>query len=159
MTALKAKHQRLVLLVMAVVALTGAALLASWYLRNEASFFYLPGQMAANPPEAGQLVRLGGMVETGSLSTRADGITIDFAVNDGEGRVPVSYTGILPDLFVEGSGAVADGRLNANGVFVAETLLAKHDENYVPVELQDMTDRQAKESVTRTVATGPSVAR
>lgn len=154
MTALKAKHQRLVLLALAAIALIGAALLASWYLRNEASFFYLPAQMAADPPSAGQLVRLGGMVEDGSLATRADGITIDFIVGDGEARIPVRYTGILPDLFVEGSGAVADGRLESDGTFAAETLLAKHDENYVPVELQEMTQRQAKQVVTQTVV-GP----
>ena len=127
--ALKPKHQRLALLVLALVALVGAGLLAAWALRNQASYFYLPADIAAAPPEVDQAIRLGGMVETGSLTTQADGITVDFIVGDGEARVPVSFTGILPDLFVEGSGVVAEGRMRADGTFVADNLLAKHDEN------------------------------
>ena len=90
--ALKPKHQRLVLLVIALVALIGAALLAAWALRNQASYFYVPSDIAADPPEPGQAVRLGGMVEHGSLKTAADGVTIDFVVGDGKARVPVRFT-------------------------------------------------------------------
>ena len=95
-TAFKPKHQRLVLLAVALVALIGAALLAAWALRNQASYFYVPSDMVANPPAPGQAVRLGGMVETGSLKTRADGVTIDFVVGDGEARIPVVFSGIQP---------------------------------------------------------------
>ena len=146
----KPKHQRLVLLLVAVIALIGAAVLASWALRNQASYFYVPADMAADPPEPGQAVRLGGMVETGSLKTRADGITIDFVVGDGEARIPVTFSGIQPDLFVEGSGVVAEGSLGPDGTFVATNLLAKHDENYLPRELEEMDQHQRREVVAET---------
>lgn len=143
-SGLKAKHQRLVLVVIALIALIGAGLLAAWALRSEANYFYLPGQMMADPPAVGDAVRLGGMVQEGSIRTLADGITVAFIVTDKESAtVPVRYTGILPDLFVEGSGVVADGRLAADGTFVADELLAKHDENYVPRELQELDSHKA----------------
>jgi len=138
-TALKAKHQRLVLVILALAALIGAGLLASWALRNQASFFYLPDEIVANPPEVGRAVRLGGMVATDSIQMEADGVTVAFVVTDqAEAMVPVRYSGILPDLFVEGSGVVAEGSLAADGTFVATNLLAKHDENYVPRELEEL---------------------
>ena len=146
-TALKPKHQRLVLLLLALVALIGAALLAAWALRNQASYFYVPSDIAADPPTPGQAVRLGGMVEAGSLKTRADGVTVDFVVGDGKARVPVVFAGIVPDLFVEGSGVVAEGSLRADGTFAATNLLAKHDENYMPRELADMTAEQKRRAV------------
>lgn len=150
-TGLKAKHQRLVLVVIALVAIIGAGLLAAYALRNEVNYFYLPNQMAANPPEVGQAVRLGGMVQEGSLETLQDGITVAFVVTDQENAVVnVRYSGILPDLFVEGSGVVADGRLGADGVFVADELLAKHDENYVPRELQELEQHKAAETLAAT---------
>jgi cytochrome c-type biogenesis protein CcmE len=147
---IKAKHQRLVLVLVALAALIGAALLATWALRSQASFFYLPAEMAAKPPEAGRAVRLGGMVERGSIKRQADGVTISFIVSDGKARVPVRFTGITPDLFVEGSGVVAEGRLGADKVFVADNLLAKHDEKYVPREMKDMTAAQARQAVEAT---------
>lgn len=153
-SGLKAKHQRLILLVIALAALIGAGLLAAYALRNQASYFYVPAQMVAEPPEPGQAVRLGGMVQEGSLNTLADGVTVAFVVGDGEATVPVRFSGILPDLFVEGSGVVAEGRLDNGGTFVADNLLAKHDENYVPRELQDMTERQAREVVAETTDVG-----
>ncbi|MBX7541950.1 cytochrome c maturation protein CcmE [Qipengyuania sphaerica] len=141
---MKAKHQRLVLVLLALAALFGAVLLAIYALRNQASYFYLPEQMEASPPAVGQAVRLGGMVAPGSLETLSDGITVTFTVTGREdSAVPVRYTGILPDLFVEGSGVVAEGRLDAGGTFIADNLLAKHDENYVPRELEGMSEHQA----------------
>lgn len=141
---MKAKHQRMVLVVIALVAIVGAGLMAAWALSNQASYFYLPEQMAEAPPEVGQAVRLGGMVQAGSLVTEADGVTVNFRVTgNGEAAIPVRYSGILPDLFVEGSGVVAEGALQSNGVFMATNLLAKHDENYVPKELEGMTQQQA----------------
>jgi cytochrome c-type biogenesis protein CcmE len=150
MSGLKPKHQRLVLALVALVALIGAALLAAWALRNQASYFYVPSQIASDPPEPGQAVRLGGMVEQGSLKTQADGVTVNFMVADGEARVPVTFTGIVPDLFVEGSGVVAEGSLRPDGTFQATNLLAKHDENYMPRELEDMTVAEARETVAET---------
>ena len=147
---LKPKHQRLVLVVIALVAIVGAGILAAWGLRNQASYYYVPSELLAADPSPDQPGRLGGMVEEGSLRTAADGVTVDFVVHDGEARVPVRYSGILPDLFVEGSGVVADGRLSEEGVFVADTLLAKHDENYVPRELEEMTAAQARQTVVET---------
>lgn len=145
MSALKPKHQRLVLLSIALAALIGAGLLAAWALRNQANYFYLPEQMVAKPPEVGQAVRLGGMVQEGSLVTEPDGVTVAFNVTGNENSsVPVRFTGIVPDLFVEGSGVVAEGRLAADGTFVADNLLAKHDENYVPREMEGMGKAQAE---------------
>lgn len=148
--ALKPKHQRLVLVIVALTALIGAGLLAAYALKNQASYFYVPADIAANPPEPGQDIRLGGMVEMGSITTAADGVTVHFVVGDGETRVPVTYAGIVPDLFVEGSGVVAEGSMNADGTFVASNLLAKHDESYMPRELEGMTMEEARETVAET---------
>lgn len=149
-TAIKAKHQRLVLVLIAVGVLVAAALLAAWALRSQASYFYVPGEIVADPPEPDRGVRLGGMVEKGSLRTEADGVTIAFVVGDGKARVPVRFKGIVPSLFVEGSGVVAEGRMSRDGTFVADNLLAKHDENYVPREIQNMDQHQAKQVVAET---------
>ncbi len=149
-TAIKPKHQRLVLAVIALVVLVAAGLLAAWGLRSQASYFYVPSDLRADPPEPDRAVRLGGMVEAGSLRTEADGVTIAFVVGDGKARVPVRFRGIVPSLFVEGSGVVAEGKLGADGTFQADNLLAKHDEKYVPRELQDMTEHQAKQVVAET---------
>ena len=138
---IKAKHQRLILILVAVAALIAAGLLAAWALRSQASYFYLPAAMVADPPAPDRAVRLGGMVQVGSLQTLPDGITIRFVVGDDKAQVPVRFSGIVPDLFVEGSGVVAEGRLATDGVFVADNLLAKHDENYIPREMQDMKAR------------------
>ncbi|WP_369410803.1 cytochrome c maturation protein CcmE [Erythrobacter ani] len=141
---MKAKHQRMTLVVFALVAIVAAGLLAAWTLRNQANYFYLPAQMTAQPPAVGQAVRLGGMVQPGSIATLPDGITVNFTVTGNtESSVPVRYSGILPDLFVEGSGVVAEGSLGPDGVFQATNLLAKHDENYVPRELEGLEGHQA----------------
>ena len=147
---LKPKHQRLVLVLVALVALVGAGLLAAWALRNQASYFYVPSDMVAHPPEADRAVRLGGMVERGTMKNAADGVTVHFIVTDGKARVPVRFAGIRPALFVEGSGVVAEGKLAPDGTFVADNLLAKHDENYVPRELKNMSAQQARSAVAST---------
>ncbi|QIG53233.1 cytochrome c maturation protein CcmE [Altererythrobacter sp. BO-6] len=151
MSAIKPKHQRLVLVSLALVAIVAAGLLAAWALRNQANYFYLPDQMMADPPAVGQAVRLGGMVAEGSIETLPDGVTVAFVVTDqADARVPVRYSGILPDLFVENSGVVAEGSLGPDGVFVADNLLAKHDENYVPRELQEMNQHDAAKMAEQT---------
>jgi cytochrome c-type biogenesis protein CcmE len=144
------KHQRLVLLSVALLALLGAVLLAIWGVKNQASYYYIPSELLAAKPSPDQPGRLGGMVEAGSFKTAADGVTVHFVVGDCNARVPVTYKGILPDLFTEGSGVVAEGHLLADGVFVADNLLAKHDENYVPRELKDMTEAQKRATVEET---------
>ncbi|HMO69374.1 MAG TPA: cytochrome c maturation protein CcmE [Novosphingobium sp.] len=144
---IKAKHQRLILVLIALGVLLAAALLAAWALRSQASYFYVPSDILADPPEPDRGVRLGGMVEKGSLKTEADGVTIAFVVGDGKARVPVRFAGIVPSLFVEGSGVVAEGKMGADGTFIAENLLAKHDENYVPRELQEMDAHQKQQAL------------
>jgi cytochrome c-type biogenesis protein CcmE len=149
-TAFKAKHQRLVLVILALLAILAAGALAAWALKNQASYFYIPSQIVSNPPDPDRGVRLGGMVKVGSLKTAPDGVTMHFLVDDGKAEVPVTFAGIAPDLFREGSGVVAEGHMMKDGTFVASNLLAKHDENYVPRELQDMTKQQARETVAET---------
>ena len=129
------KHQRMVLVILALIAVLGAALLAMWGLRDRAAYFYTPADVVAGKASAGKAMRLGGMVERGSVQRDGDGITTRFIVEDGDARVPVTYRGILPDLFREGSGVVAEGKLAADWTFVADNILAKHDERYMPPEL------------------------
>ena len=134
---MKPKNQRLVLVSAALVAVLVAVLLAMWGLRSQASFFYTPADIAAGKAAEGAGARLGGMVEKGSIRRDADGVTIRFVLTDGKAQTPVIFRGIVPDLFREGSGAVADGRMQG-GTFVADTILAKHDERYMPPELGNL---------------------
>lgn len=150
-TGIKPKHQRLVLLSVALVAIIGAGLLAAWALRNQANYFYLPSEIEAHVVEPGRGMRLGGMVEMGSIQMQEDGVTIHFVVGDGEASVPVSFTGIAPALFVEGSGVIAEGEMEADGTFVATNLLAKHDEKYVPRELAGMSADQVRSQIEATL--------
>jgi cytochrome c-type biogenesis protein CcmE len=135
---MKPKSQRLVLVMAAVVALLAAVLLAMWGLRSQASYFFTPADIAGGKAQDGQAMRLGGMVERGSIRHLPDGVTIRFVITDGKAQTPVVFRGIPPDLFREGSGAVAEGRLE-NGTFVADTILAKHDERYMPPELGNLS--------------------
>jgi len=132
---MKPKTQRLTLALLAVAAIIAAALLALSALQNQAAYFYTPSDAAKAHLQPGAAVRLGGMVEKGSLRHLPDGVSITFAVTDNATSVPVRFKGIVPALFREGSGVVADGRFDANGLFVAETILAKHDERYMPPEI------------------------
>jgi len=144
----KPKHQRLALVLIATLAVAVAVLLAMWGLKDRAAYFYTPTEIAAGKADVGQAVRLGGMVEKGSIRHLPDGVTIRFVVGDGTARVPVVFRGIVPDLFREGSGAVAEGRLAPDGTFVADNILAKHDERYMPPELGNQT---AEHKVAKTV--------
>ena len=135
---MKAKHQRLLLALIALAALVGAGLLAASALKDQAAYFYTPSELAAASVGPDEAIRLGGMVQMGSIKRAADGVTVNFIVQDGKGEMPVRFRGITPDLFVEGSGVVAEGKMGADGVFVADNLLAKHDENYTPREMQDI---------------------
>ncbi|HUG45568.1 MAG TPA: cytochrome c maturation protein CcmE [Sphingomicrobium sp.] len=140
---MKPKHQRLVLIAVAVVAVLAAVLLAMWGLKDRAAYFHTPSEVAQGKAAVGQPIRLGGMVEEGSIERLSDGVTIRFLVGDETAQVPVLYRGIVPDLFREGSGAVAEGRLAPSGLFVADTILAKHDERYMPPELGNLSAVQA----------------
>jgi cytochrome c-type biogenesis protein CcmE len=134
---MKPKNQRLVLVVAAIVAVLAAVLLAMWGLTDRAAYFYTPADVTAGKAAQGKAMRLGGMVEKGSIKRAADGVTIRFLMTDGQAETPVVYRGIVPDLFREGSGAVAEGRLQG-GTFIADTILAKHDERYMPPELGNL---------------------
>jgi cytochrome c-type biogenesis protein CcmE len=133
---MKPKHQRLALGLAALAAIAGASGLALSALKDEAAFFYSPGDVAGKPFPLGKNVRLGGMVEKGSIVRAADGVTIRFVVTDGKARTSVSFRGVTPDLFKEGSGAVAEGQFQPDGSFVADNLLAKHDERYMPPQME-----------------------
>ena len=132
---MKAKHQRLTLALVALVAVVGAAVLALSALKDQASFFYAPVDVKKDGLPLGRAVRLGGMVEGGSIKRQLDGVTIHFTVTDGQATVPVAFRGITPDLFREKSGVVAEGSFNPDGSFTATNLLAKHDEKYMPPQV------------------------
>ena len=133
---MKAKNQRLVLLLLAIGAVAGAVLLAMSAMRDQASFFYAPSDVARKGLPLDRAVRIGGMVRQGSIRRHPDGITIDFLVGDDTpAMIPVRYTGITPDLFRENSGVIAEGRFQPDGTFIASEILAKHDENYMPPDL------------------------
>ena len=130
---MRAKNQRMTLVLLGMGAMILAALLAMWGLRDRASLFLSPGDLAARALPVGQALRIGGMVQQGSLRRGADGVSLAFVVGDDSSRtVPVTFRGLPPDLFREGSGVIAEGRFAPNGTFLAEELLAKHDENYRP---------------------------
>lgn len=140
---MKPRHKRLAFI---LIGLTGIAVAAGLVLnsfRGNLVFFFSPSQVAANEAPVGKTFRLGGMVETGSVRREADGLTVRFTVTDTAREIPVVFTGILPDLFSEGQGAVAQGRLGDDGVFYADQVLAKHDETYMPPEVADALE-QAK---------------
>ena len=138
------KKRRLYMLGLALLGLGSATALALTAFQDNLVFFYSPSDLQAKtlPPE--QLFRLGGLVETGSVERRGDDartVEVRFRITDLEHSVPVIYAGILPDLFREGQGVVAEGRLRPDGVFVAREVLAKHDENYMPPEVADALNR------------------
>ena len=133
---MKAKNQRLTLLLLALGAVIGAVLLAMTALRDQAAFFYAPGDVARKGLPLDRAVRIGGMVKQGSIQREADGVSIRFIVaDDTDATIAVRFRGITPDLFREDSGVVAEGRFQPDGSFVASEILAKHDENYMPPRL------------------------
>ena len=132
---MKAKHQRLTLALLALAAIIGAGVIAMFGLQSQASFFCAPSDFGGDDCASGKHLRLGGMVVDKSIQKQPDGVTIRFVVSDMKKTVPVVFTGIAPDLFKEKSGVVAEGKLGQDGVFVADTILAKHDENYMPPQM------------------------
>lgn len=143
---MKPRRKRL-LWVLAGVALVGLAVtLVLRALDANVMFFYSPSQIHAGEAPQGAAFRIGGLVEVGSLQRSADGLQVQFMVTDEVQRVPVRYQGLLPDLFREGKGVVASGKLQANGVFEASEVLAKHDENYMPPEAAKALEDAARTS-------------
>jgi cytochrome c-type biogenesis protein CcmE len=145
---MKAKHQRLVLALLALGGIAGAGVLGASALRDEAAYFRTPQEIKAGKAEVGEPMRLGGMVAAGSIKRQGDGLTIDFVATDGKASIPVQFTGIVPDLFAENAGMVADGRMRADGVFIADKILAKHDEKYMPPQMEGMDKAVAKAAPT-----------
>ena len=131
------KRRRLYMVLAAMLILGGAATLVLGALQSEITYFYSPSDLAAGKAPAGRAIRLGGLVEDGSVARADDGVTTTFRITDLNKSVPVTYRGLLPDLFREGQGVVTEGSLGTNGAFVAREVLAKHDENYMPREVID----------------------
>ena len=144
---------------MAVLAIAAALVLNAF--QSNLVFFFSPTQVLANEAPQGRMFRIGGMVEAGSLKRQNDGLTVRFNVTDTARTVPVVYTGILPDLFKEGKGVVAQGKLGPDGVFHASDVLAKHDENYMPPEAADAVKRahETAAKASQTLVTTPGGAR
>ena len=128
------KQRRGVLIGTCLVVLGIAVGLVLYAMRDSIVFFYSPSDIAEMQVAPSQRIRLGGLVETGSVM-RAEGTTVSFVITDGGETLPVTFTGVLPDLFREGQGVIAEGTLQADGVFHADSVLAKHDENYMPPEV------------------------
>ena len=131
---MKPRHKRFAFIGLGLLVLGVATVLILNAFQSNLVFFFTPTQVVSGEVPQGRSFRIGGMVEDGSLVRENDGLTVRFIVTDTAKRVPVTYKGILPDLFKEGKGAVAQGKLNADGTFVASEVLAKHDENYMPPE-------------------------
>ena len=138
---MKRRHKRIGIILAGLVGLGIATYLVASAFRNNLVFFFSPTQVAAKEAPVNRTFRIGGLVEEGTLKRENDGLTVRFTVTDTAASVPVVYKGILPDLFKEGRGCVAQGRLGDDGVFQAEEVLAKHDENYMPPEAGDAIDK------------------
>lgn len=145
---MKRRHKRIGIILAGVAGLSLAAFLALSAFQNNLVFFFSPTQVAAKEAPTNRTFRIGGLVEEGTLKRDGDGLTVRFTVTDTATSIPVVYKGILPDLFKEGRGCVAQGRLGDDGVFLAEEVLAKHDENYMPPEAGEAIDKakHAKEA-------------
>jgi cytochrome c-type biogenesis protein CcmE len=141
---MKPRHKRFALIVAGLAVLGIAVALVLTAFQQNLVFFYSPSQIANNEAPQGKAFRIGGMVEQGSLKRQPDGLTVRFNVTDTAKVIPVVYTGILPDLFKEGKGVVAQGKLGADGVFHAHEILAKHDENYMPPDAAHAVEQAAK---------------
>jgi cytochrome c-type biogenesis protein CcmE len=157
---MKPRHKRFALVAGGVAAIGIAAALILNAFNSNLVFFYSPTQVAAHEAPAGRSFRIGGMVESGSLQRQADGVTVKFVVTDTAKSIPVLYEGILPDLFKEGKGVVAEGKLEGDGVFRASQVLAKHDENYMPPEAASAVEkaRKAEQESQRTLILDKSAA-
>ena len=150
---MKTRHKRLLLIAIGLVILGLVAALVLNAFRSNLVFFFSPTQVAAGEAPKGKTFRIGGLVKEASLKREADGVTIAFVITDTAHDMPVRYKGILPDLFKEGKGAVAQGKVGDDGVFTASEVLAKHDENYMPPEAaKAVGDAQAQKAAIEATA-------
>lgn len=140
---MKPRHKRLALVSIGVAGLVVASFLVITALRSNTAYFFSPTRIVANEAPRNQLIRLGGLVKKGSVK-RGDGLAVEFVVTDNFADVTVHYTGILPDLFAEDKSVVTKGKLQADGIFAAQEVLAKHDEKYVPPEVAEAIERAKK---------------
>ena len=138
---MKRRHKRIAFILVGLAGLGVAAYLVANAFRNNLVFFFSPTQVAAKEAPVNRTFRVGGLVQEGSIKRDSDGLTVRFIVTDTAANVPVVYKGILPDLFKEGRGCVAQGKIGADGVFQADQVLAKHDENYMPPEAGQAIDK------------------
>src|SRR6059058_294374 len=138
---MKRRHKRIIFICACLAAIAAAAWLVLGAFRNNLVFFFSPTQVAAKEAPVNKTFRIGGLVQNGTLKRDSDGLTVRFTVTDTATNIPVVYKGILPDLFKEGRGCVAQGRLSADGVFYADQIMAKHDENYMPPEAAQALDK------------------
>jgi cytochrome c-type biogenesis protein CcmE len=145
---MKPRHKRFLLIGIALTLLSIATWLILRAFNNNLVFFHTPTEVAEGKVPQGRTFRVGGMVLAGSLARDADGQTVHFVITDTAKNLPVIYKGALPDLFKDGKGAVAQGKLGTDGVFTATEVLAKHDENYMPPEAKDAIDRAHKTAQT-----------
>ena len=154
--AMKPRHRKLALIVLVVAALGVAVALVLNAFNSNLVFFFSPTQVANGEAPTSRAFRIGGLVEEGSIRREADGLTTRFVVTDTAKSLPVTYTGILPDLFKEGKGVVAEGRLGSDGLFAATQVLAKHDENYMPPEAASAIEQaqKAQQTVAECVPSG-----
>jgi len=141
---MKRRHRRIALITGGLAAIGIATALVLNAFQSNLVFFFTPTQVSAGEAPEARTFRVGGMVQTGSVQRQSDGLTVQFVVTDTAKTIPVTYSGILPDLFSEGKGVVAQGKLDKNGLFRAEEVLAKHDENYMPSEAQHALDQAGK---------------
>ena len=159
---MKSRHKKLALIggALAVIGIIAALVLNA--LNSNIALYITPTEVAAGKAPQGKLFRIGGLVKEGSIQRQADGVTIAFVITDTAKDIPVAYKGILPDLFKEGKGVVAQGRLTADGSFSATEVLAKHDENYMPPEaakaVGDAHARAAEKKAAEAAAGAPAVA-
>lgn len=142
--AMKSRHKKLALIVLVLAGLGVAAALVLNAFQSNLVFFFSPTQVANGEAPIERAFRIGGLVEEGSIQRQPDGLSVHFVVTDTARTIPVIYTGILPDLFKEGKGVVAEGRLGSDGVFTATQVLAKHDENYMPPEAAHAIEQAQK---------------
>jgi cytochrome c-type biogenesis protein CcmE len=138
---MKKRHKRIFFIVAGLCSLGLATFFVLSAFKNNLVFFFSPTQVASKEAPTGRTFRIGGLVEDGSLKRETDGLTVHFKVTDTATSIPVVYKGILPDLFKEGRGCVAQGHVGADGVFYADSVLAKHDENYMPPEAGQAIDK------------------
>src|SRR5438128_6091622 len=138
---MKKRHKRITFIVASLAAIGLATWLVLGAFRQNLVFFFSPTQVATKEAPVNKTFRIGGLVENGSLKRESDGLTIRFTVTDTANTIPVAYKGIMPDLFKEGRGCVAQGRVGSDGVFYADQIMAKHDENYMPPEAARALDQ------------------